>query len=145
MFSFFKKKSSNPISDVFAEVTTNQRYSIMNMLLSIAGCDEGYGNSDKELQYLNTYIDILNIRSRDSMAYLENFGHDRMLSDLNSLSPSIKEFLVIVTQELINCDARPNELEINYTLAVFDKIGISEEKYLATIEKTQALMKHFMG
>ena len=57
MFNLFnKKKEENPISDMFSDLTTNQKMSVMNLLLTIGVCDGEQGNQDKELQYLNTYV-----------------------------------------------------------------------------------------
>lgn len=79
------------------------------------------------------------------MAYLESYGHERIIDDLNSISKSQKEFLVVAAWEMITCDGRPNETELQVAGAIFEKLGISDEEFVATIQKTQALMKHFFG
>lgn len=146
MFNLFnKKKEENPISDMFSDLTTNQKMSVMNLLLTIGVCDGEQGNQDKELQYLNTYVKILDVRSDRSMAYLESYGHERIIDDLKTLSKNQKEFLVVAAWEMITCDGRPNETELQVAGAIFEQIGITEEQFVATIEKTQALMKHFFG
>lgn len=146
MFNLFnKKKEENPISDMFSDLSTNQKMSVINLLLSIGVCDGDQGNEDNEIKYLNTYVKILDIRSDKSMAYLDSHGQERIIEDLKSISKSQKEFLVLAAWEMITCDGRPNETELEVAGAFFEKIGISDEEFVATIEKTQALMKHFFG
>lgn len=53
--------------------------------------------------------------------------------------------MVVAAWEMITCDGRPNETELQVAGAIFEKLGISDEEFVATIQKTQALMKHFFG
>ncbi len=146
MFNLFnKKKEENPISEVFNGLTLNQKMSVMNLLLTIGVCDGAQGDQNKEMQYLNTYVNILGVRSDRCMAYLESEGHQKIVSDLRTISQSQKEFLVVAAWEMITCDGRPNETELQVAGNIFEQIGISDEQFVATIEKTQALMKHFYG
>jgi uncharacterized tellurite resistance protein B-like protein len=146
MFNLFnKKKDKNPISEVFHDLTLNQKMSVMNLLLTIGVCDGEQGNQNKELQYLNTYVKILDVRQDRCMSYLETYGHERIISDLKTISQSQKEFLVVAAWEMITCDGRPNETELHVAGNIFDQMGISEEKFVETIQKTQALMKYFSG
>lgn len=143
MFNLFKKKEENPISQVFNDLTINQKMSVMNLLITVGVCDGEQGNVDKEMKYLNTYVEILDVRSDRSLAYLKSEGHQRMINDLKLLSESQKEFLVVAAFEMIICDGRPNETELTITGKIFEQFGIDEDKFIATIEKTQALMEHF--
>ena len=146
MFNFFKKqKEENPISDIFKDLNTNQKMSIANLLLTIGVCDGNQGNEEKEIQYLNSYVKILDIRSDRSMTYLKTHGHERTIEDLKPLSKSQKEFLVVAAWEMIICDARPNETELQVAINIFGELGISEDEFIGTVEKTQALIKRFMG
>ena len=139
----FKKELENLISKVFSDLTLNQKMSIMNLLMTVGVCDGEQGNPDKELRYLNTYVDILDVRSDRSMAYLKLEGHQKMINDLKLLSESQKKFLVVAAFEMIICDGRPNETELTATGKIFEQIGIDKNKFVATIEETQALHKHF--
>jgi len=146
MFNLFnKKKEENPISEVFHDLTLNQKMSVMNLLLTIGVCDGEQGNQNKELQYLNSYVRILGVRQDQCMPYLQTYGHERIISDLKTISQSQKEFLVVAAWEMITCDGRPNETELQVAGNLFEQIGISEEKFVETIQKTQALMKHFFN
>ena len=144
MFNFFKKKpENNPISEIFSDLTTNQKMSVINLLLNIGVCDGEQGNQDMELQFLNNYVKILGVRSDSSMAYLENHGHEQIIEDLKSISKSQKEFLVVAAWEMITCDGRPNETELEFAGTIFNKIGVTDDQLVATIKKTTALMNHF--
>ncbi len=144
MFNLFKKKTeNNPISELFIGLTLNQKMSVMNLLLTIGVCDGNEGNQEKEMEYLNTYVKILGVRSDNCMTYLQLEGHQRLISDLRTISQSQKEFLVVAAWEMITCDGRPNETELQVAGNIFEQIGISEQLFVETIEKTHALMKKF--
>lgn len=146
MFNLFnKKKEENPIGNVLENLTLNQKMSVANLLLSIGVCDREQGNERKEIEYLNSYVKILDVRSDKCLPYLELYGQERIVQDLKVLTKSQKELLVIASWEMIICDAKPNETELQFTVGIFDKIGINEDEFIAIIEKTQALMKHFYG
>jgi uncharacterized tellurite resistance protein B-like protein len=134
-----KKKEENPIFDMFSDLSTNQKMSLMNLLLLIGFCDGEEDNKEKELQYLDTYFDILDICSDKSMAYLESHGYERIIEDLNSISKSQKEFLVVAAWEMIICEGRPNQTELEVARTIFEEIGVSDKQFDATIEKTQAM------
>lgn len=132
MFNFFnRKKEDNPIGEVFSDLTTNQKMSIMNLLLIIGVCDAKQGNQEKELQYLNTYVEILNVRSDKSMTYLETYGKGRIIEDLRYLTKNQKEFLIVATWEMICCDGEANDTELEFLGTIFEKLGVSEEQFIA--------------
>ena len=146
MFNFFnKKKREDPVADVYRDLSTNQKMSIMNLLVAIGGCDGIIENDGEELQFINSYVSILKVRSDNCMAYLEKYGPERVITDLQPLSKNQKEFLVYEVWSLINCDGRANETEIELAVNIFESIGISEEQMIETIKKRQALIKYFKG
>jgi uncharacterized tellurite resistance protein B-like protein len=146
MFNLFnKQKQENPISDVFSSLTSNQKMSVMNLLLTIGVCDGEQGDANREMQYLNTYVNILGVRSDKCMAYLQSMGHERIISDLKTISRDQKEILVVAAWEMIMCDGRANETELTVAVKIFEQLGISEDQFIETIEKTQALMNHYYG
>lgn len=72
MFSVFNKKIEvDPISQIFSDLTLNQKMSIVNVILTIDVCDGEQGDQDKELQYLNSYVSILGVRLDKCMLYLK--------------------------------------------------------------------------
>ena len=143
MFNFLKKKEENPVAAVFSGLSSNQKMSVMNLLLSIAVCDRAQGNDAKEMQYLNSYLKILDVRSDRCMAYLETGGQERIISDLKPLSLSQKEVLIVAAFEMITCDGSPNDTELGFAGDIFEKLGIDPDKFVETIHKTQVIMKKF--
>lgn len=141
---FNKRKPTNPISDIFGDLSTNQKMSVINLLQIIAVCDAGQGNRDKELQYINSYIDILAIPSDKCIAYFESKGHNRIITDLISLRQNQKELLAFITWEMIICDAKANETEVSLAVDIFKQIGISEEKFVTSIEKNRAILNQIL-
>lgn len=143
MFNLFKyQQGNNPISSIFKDLTINQRMSIMNLLSSIAFCDGLNENQDKVMDYLNTYFRILNVRYDNCMQYHKTSGFLKIFEDLRNISKEQKEFLVIIAWELMICDGRPGETEIQVTVNIFEKIGISQDNFMEIIKKTQAIMNH---
>lgn len=144
MFGFFKnKKSNNPVSEAFIDLSIDQKMSIMNLLTLVAFCDKDQGNIETEVEFLNNYVSILGVNSSLCMKYYEEKGQKQMFDDLKILSRFQKELLTITSFELINCDGRPNETELTITPILFENIGVSDSEYVATIDKSQILIKHF--
>ncbi|HNW96807.1 MAG TPA: hypothetical protein PKK00_00185 [Bacteroidales bacterium] len=145
MFNFKKKNEINPINEVLNDLTINQKMSVLNLLLTIAICDGDQGNNGKEIFLLSTYINTLAINSERCTEYFKSGGQARIISDLKPLSPNQKEFLVIAAYEMMSCDAKPNEKEIIVTTNIFKQIGINEDNFIATVQKSKELVKLFFG
>lgn len=142
MFNFFKKKQTSPISKIYSTLSINQKMSILNLLLTIGSCDPDESDAQKEMQFLNNYIDILGVNANKCTNYLENYGHDRIIEDLASLTKNQKELLIIAAWEMIICDGSPNETELNVTSTIFEKLGVSYDELIAIVEKSQAFKNY---
>jgi len=137
MFRFFRNENGrNPIAELLGGLSDNQKMSVINLLLAVAVSDEGYGNQNKELEFLNNYLILLNVSSSDCMAYLELHGRDRISEDLRRLTRNQKEFLVIAAWDMINCDGKANEVEVFTAVSMFGEIGINEDDFVRAIEKS---------
>lgn len=136
-------KPINPISEVFNNLSTNQKMSIINLLQLIAVSDSDQGNREKELKFLNSYIDILYVPFDKCMVYFQTDGPKKIITDLTTLSKNQKEFLAYIAWEMIICDGNANETEVTLTVNIFSQIGISEENFVKTIEKNRAILNQF--
>jgi uncharacterized tellurite resistance protein B-like protein len=146
MVNFFnKKQEENPISVMLSDLSENQKMSVVNLLLTIGVCDGDQGNQEKEIQFLNTYVSILDVRQDKCTPYLEAYGYTRIISDLKTISQRQKEFLIVSVWDMIICDGRPNDTELRVASDLFEQFGVPEDLFYDTIQKTQALMKHFFG
>jgi len=145
MFNSSKNIDKNPIKKMFSESTINQKMSALNLLFTIALSDAEYGDSEKKINYLNSYVRPLGLNASKSQDYLKEYGHDRMITDLNLLSQTQKEFLVAASYELMICDGRPNQDALKVTLMFFKLIGIDDLKYTSVVENGYALLKHYFN
>ncbi len=68
-----------------------------------------------------------------------------MFEDLNALSKTQKDFLFIAAWEMINCDGKPNGLELSFTTNVFKELGLNENDLVTNLEKSKAMMSLFVG
>ncbi|RNI23383.1 hypothetical protein [Rufibacter latericius] len=135
MFNLFnKKQEENPLKEVFGNLTENQRMSVMNLLMTIGACDEEE-LSDKEMQYLNVYAKILDVKSNEKcMSYFELEEHAGIIKDLRPVTEKQKKFLVVAAWEMIVSDGRPNETELSVASSLFEEIGVSNEEFSKTIK-----------
>lgn len=137
------ENETNPISDVFKDLTNNQRMSVINMLQIIGVSDVGQGDSEKERVFLNSFIDVLKVPFSSCSSYFETQGFNKMLTDLQTLAMNEKELLAYISWEMIVCDGNPNETEVGLAVKIFSNLGISEEDFVKVIEKNRAIIKLF--
>jgi hypothetical protein len=142
MFDFLKKKTTDPIAQLFANLTNKQRMSIMNFLSTIIICDKEQGDFDKELIFLNKYSSILDVDRNKSMEYLSE-GLPKMINDLNTLSQSLKDFLVIIGFEAILCDGKANNTELEYILGILQGIGFKQNDVEKVLDNAKVLESYF--
>jgi uncharacterized tellurite resistance protein B-like protein len=133
----------NPIKEAYADITDEQKMSIINFLLAVATSDGDLGDIKKELKFINQYVDWFRISSERCTQYLNTNGTKQTIEDINELSHSQKELLVVAVMELVACDGRPNSKEINATTMLLKKIGIDEDEFERIIETAVAFRKYF--
>jgi len=140
MLDFFKnKKNYNPNEEVLGNLTPNQKKSVTNLLFLIARSDGEFNK--KELDYLNTCF--LGYSTIECTAYLDLGGHNQMFKDIMQLSSSQKDYVLFTAFELMNCDAKINEIEMNIFVGAFEKIGYTEDDIVNVINKTILLINKF--
>jgi len=145
MFDFLKTKPDNPIYRVFSDLTANQKMSVINLFLCISLSDPEEEFNQKELDYLSRYLDYLGLNKHRCNAYLDSGGEQKIIDDLKTISQSQKEFLVIAVYEMLTSSGKTKDIKIYISTRIFAEIGVSEEKFTATILKTQTLMKQFFN
>lgn len=145
MFGFFKKKKiANPISDIFRDLSVNQKMSVLNMLVTIAFCETSKVSHKNEIQILRIYEETLDLRGAKHASYLDEHGTSRIIKDLQTISQSKKQFLVVVAGEMIHCDGAPSENKTRIAAAFLENIGIPLEEFVEIIEKAEALKDKFL-
>ena len=148
MFSFFKKQpetqSTNPIADAFAGTSTKQKQSLTNLLLIVSTCSDEQPK-DSELKMLNTLCDMLGVRGGEAMTYLKQYGPPATIADLKTLSDFQKEMLITSVDNMMRLSPLSMQKKLPTVVSILGEIGISQEKFLTTVEKNRALYKHMMG
>jgi hypothetical protein len=103
-------------------------------VFSICTTDNFNVNDDLKIEDFANRFDIINIQET-----LTGYrGWDVMADNLKSLPNEVKEFLVIDTQPLLFVDGSINVKRLEKAMKVFNKIGISEERYKEIYKKAQA-------
>lgn len=133
--------NENPILESFSDLTKNQKMSIINFVLLSGVCDES--ENPEELDYLNTYNGLLELNSDETMEYLHQYGQQRIISDLESITRNQKELLVSLVFGMIECDGQPNERELNFVGYIFEELGLNEDEVIKILSKQEAISRYF--
>lgn len=149
MFNLFKKKKEetkkneeNPISEVFSDLTVNQKMSVINLLLTMFFIDGEPSHPDKGMQYVNTYIKMLGVRYGDCNAYLKL---ERTATDLRPIAIDQKEFVFIALWEIMTINGRPSQNALKFFTQLFKVLGITDEKYIYEFGEKLRLMKSILN
>ena len=142
MFNLFKKKSNHPIAVAFESASLGQKQSILNLLLMVAGCDSPTNPHPEEMKLLNSYTDIFDARSDQSMARLQSYGVQGIIKDLSTLSKDQKELLVTMVHGMICIDGQPNETELECATNFLNPIGIDDDEYVRIVTKAEAVTRN---
>ncbi len=126
MFNFFKKSETPKYSGSFNSLNEAQKESIVSLFLVLSSCDQEItkGTKEEEFAYINKHIETFNLKRQFTI--LERFGIDGIVSNLNELSISQKEHLIILAYDLLCVDADPNEMEMFTLFDIFEKLKFSQ-------------------
>mgnify|MGYP006178674985 CR=1 FL=1 len=128
------KQNKNPLIEVYSNTNRDQKEFIIQFVFSICTTDNFNVNDDLKIEDFANRFDIINIQET-----LTGYrGWDVMADNLKSLPNEVKEFLVIDTQPLLFVDGSINVKRLEKAMKVFNKIGISEERYKEIYKKAQA-------
>jgi hypothetical protein len=110
----------------FIDLPINKRYSILDLLISIALSDENDDKPNpKEMKILEILAKNLGFELDDAISSFDNI--EETISTLQSLNNNQKELLVVISMILIEYDGLANKDEMKTALYYFNKIGISKE------------------
>jgi hypothetical protein len=129
------------VSKLFESLSTKQKMSILNLYFMIGIGDGETENIGNKIIFLNAYIDSLGVKMNDSQAFLEKYGIDGIIENLNPLTPHQKNSLIVGSYEMLTCNGKPDEKQLVFTIKFFSKIGITEEKYTETINQILLMEK----
>ncbi|MBL0009042.1 MAG: hypothetical protein IPP25_18200 [Saprospiraceae bacterium] len=138
-----KTSIENPIKSIFGDLNTNQKMSRINMWIATGVGEEFKGSVRDKRNYLNQYIEYLNVHATKSTEYFKIGGIENMINDLNQLSQKQKELLAVIAWGMITCDGPPTDLELEITGNIFNQLGIEEEQFGAIVYKSIQVSKRF--
>lgn len=126
------------------EFSKNQKAAIISSLIIIAKVDGDV--HQKETEFIDKTIRTLGIDQEDPIFHeFIKKGPDHTIFHLNSLSPRQKKWYIVAVHDLISCDGKIKESEANYAIGFCNKIGISDDKYMEVVEKSELLKQKFFG
>jgi|688.fasta_scaffold1263304_1 hypothetical protein len=145
MFNLFGNNNSNQkqtLAEFQNSFNTNQKAAIICISVIVATCDRPL-NPSEETNIENT-ASLLNFSlSNPLLQELPQYGSQKLISILNTLNRSQKEWVLIAIYELVHCDGTPVKMEINYSAGIARDLGFSENQYLDLIQKKTQILNRF--
>ena len=129
------------IDQTFGHLEQSKRMSIINLFFFLSGVD---GNrSETKLNYISDFCDALNVDAESSVYQYQSGGYPQLKSHLSILSNAQKELLVFSVFDLLGCDGKPTEKELNTMVQIFDQVGVDEDEIVAIMDKGISLNRKF--
>jgi uncharacterized tellurite resistance protein B-like protein len=144
LFSFFKKHEqlntiNKHLGDFQGQFSENQKKAILNSLLLIACSDGEYHQT--EADFFEQAATLLGYRlNHDYANELSSFSRDKLFQLLNSLNESQKDWYIITVFGMMYADGEALKIESQYLDALFNNMGITEERFEKVLSKTQFIM-----
>jgi hypothetical protein len=145
------EKSSNTVSyfpytpeqkkvllNIYANASKQQRNSIIMFFFYII---YDISPADNDFAKIERCCDLFNVKLEVAVSKYSGFGG--IVTDLNPLPKSIKEFLVIESMEYMFINDKFSPERMQHAAKVFDGIGISEDKALEILAKHKAIKDKF--
>jgi uncharacterized tellurite resistance protein B-like protein len=146
MFSLFTKKR-HPASELYEHYSEEEKLTILAMLFLAGTCDNNLVTSSRkniELQLLNEVVTIFEVKAKNSQQLLKNIGPDNLLLRLRSFEKSKIDIVLVMMMEMLFCDGPLNEEEMNFIMAVLDKLDIPLEAFTEQMEMNKKTYNFFM-
>jgi uncharacterized tellurite resistance protein B-like protein len=146
MFSLFTKKR-HPASELYEHYSEEEKLTILAMLFLAGTCDNDLVTSSRkniELQLLNEVVTIFEVKAKNSQQLLKNVGPDNLLIRLRSFEKSKIDIVLVMMMEMLFCDGPLNEEEMNFIMAVLDKLDIPLEAFTEQMEMNKKTYNFFM-
>lgn len=128
------------ISRVLKNLNENQRKSFVNVLRLVAQSDSPDVYSTEEIEFIEIFLNILEIEYDDCVSYFDEMGLSFLYGDLKKMELVQKHFLIFAIWDLINCDVKLNEKETMITIILLEKIGVTKEEFSSCVVNMDSLM-----
>jgi uncharacterized tellurite resistance protein B-like protein len=146
MFSLFNKKR-HPASELYDHYSEDEKLTILAILFLAGTCDNKLATSsrmDTELDFLNVVVTIFEVKAKSSQQLLNSVGPDNLLIRLKSFEKSKIDIVLVMIMEMLQCDGPLNEEEVNFIIAVLDRLDISLEAFKEQMEMNKKVYNFFM-
>jgi len=146
MFSLFNKKR-HPASELYDHYSEDEKLTILAILFLAGTCDNQQATSsrmDTELDFLNVVVTIFEVKAKSSQQLLNSVGPDNLLIRLKSFEKSKIDIVLVMIMEMLQCDGPLNEVEVNFIIAVLDRLDISLEAFKEQMEMNKKMYNFFM-
>jgi hypothetical protein len=146
MFSLFNKKR-HPAAELYDHYSEDEKLTILAILFLAGTCDNKLVTSSRmntELDFLNQVVTIFEVKAQSSQQLLNSLGPDNLLIRLKSFGKSKIDMVLVMIMEMLQCDGPLNEEEVNFILAVLDKLDIPFEAFKEQMEMNKKLYNFFM-
>lgn len=138
----------NPLAEMYSGLTREQKYSILNLLLSFqelaCGNRRNYIEANKIVTFTRMSLNVTSVQADD---YFQTHGQfDGLMDQLYSISDT-----VIMDSLLYQCfglvmlakDEKQKNIGGELLTKIFEKLGYAETDIINTIEKINAMNKMF--
>lgn len=146
MFSLFSKKR-HPAAKLYEHYSKDEKLTILAILFLAGTCDNNLTSSsqqDEELYLLNQFVDILEVNATRSQELLNSVGPENLLIRLKAFENSKIDFVLIMIMGMLQCDGSLNQEEVNFMVAVLDRLDISLEDFTKKMEMNKKMYDFFM-
>lgn len=146
MFSLFNKKR-HPAAELYNHYSEDEKLTILGVLFLAGTCDNkivSRSRMDTELDFLNQVVTIFEVKAQRSQQLLNSLGPDNLLIRLKSFEKSKIDMVLVMIMEMLQCDGPLNEEEVNFILAVLDRLDIPFEAFKEQMEMNKKLYNFFM-
>lgn len=146
MFSLFNKKR-HPAAELYSHYSEDEKLTILAILFLAGSCDNNISNSSQmntKLKLLNEVVDIFEVKARSAQQLLQSVGPDNLLIRLKAFDKSKIDIVLVMIMEMLQCDGALNEGEVNFIIAVLDRLDISFEAFKEQLEMNKKMYNFFM-
>ena len=146
MFSLFNKKR-HPAAELYSHYSEDEKLTILAILFLASSCDNSLSTSSQmntELKLLNEVVDIFEVKARSAQQLLQSVGPDNLFIRLKAFDKAKIDIVLVMIMEMLQCDGQLNEEEVNFIIAVLDRLDISFEAFKEQLEMNKKMYNFFM-
>ena len=126
------------------DFTSQQKAAIISSMIIITKTSAGI--SDVESRYIEQNAGVLGTTlDNPALITISQGGRENLVSILNTLSQNNKEWFAYTVYGLLCQKGQPEARKLQIALTILDDIGITEDEFVAIVEKTKALYQKFSG